>query len=372
MPIAALAGRGIEPSRLGRLLVHLNPSKRFHQVCQFHAEEPNPAISINEKACPTGLKPFPDHFHQFGQQEKVVLKKGVLGNRPIFRRNAQHDLQPSFGWRVRPHLLDLRIQGRLGDEALFDIDHQPVIRSNKPNVESLLKLVPLAANHDSISIPIRLRAGNHRVDHSFGKSANPFEQSGDLLVLEFKLTRVSDMLILAAAAIAEIPAGRGDPVRGSLQHFEQPRAGKALLHLGDFDLHLFLWQHKRHKHDKIIHPRHAFATKSNIVDSDDRPLAKRQFRCRFERAHHPMVLRRTEMHMQARSVCGLRLQALRQSSAPRQGIGHTPRGRTGDGVGLPFQGPFRANTFGGHCSEGVALGYDGSGLGPGNDHGLLT
>src|SRR5205814_264703 len=105
---------------------------------------------------------------------------------------------------MRSDPLDLRVQRRLRDLALLNIHHQPVLRANESDVQPLLELVPLTSNHDPIPVTIRLRTRNHRRDKRRVNPSNPLKQIANLFVLEPKLDWVSDMLILAAAALAKI------------------------------------------------------------------------------------------------------------------------------------------------------------------------
>ena len=126
------------------------------------------------------------------------------------RGNPQNHLQPSLRRWMLPHLLDLRVVGRFGDFALFDVDHKAVIGTDKPDIEPLFELVPLAADHDPIPIAIRLRTRNDRRDDRFGEPTHSLKKSAELLVFQLELRRVVDMLILASPAVSEISALRHD------------------------------------------------------------------------------------------------------------------------------------------------------------------
>src|SRR5437867_9140369 len=110
------------------------------------------------------------------------------------------------------HVADLLIQLRRGDLAFLDVHHQAIVRANKAYVQPLLELIPLAADHDAVPIPIRLRASDDRRDHARIKSADPLEQVSDLLLLLAQLGRVSNVLILAATAIPKVATGWFDAV----------------------------------------------------------------------------------------------------------------------------------------------------------------
>ena len=72
-------------------------------------------------------------------------------------------------------MLNLLVQGGFGNFAFFDVHHQAIVCPNKPNIQSLLKLVPLAANHQAIAVAKRLGTGKHRIDHGAVKTADALE-----------------------------------------------------------------------------------------------------------------------------------------------------------------------------------------------------
>src|SRR5438046_919040 len=102
---------------------------------------------------------------------------------------------------MRPHLLNLGVQGRLSDFTLFDINHQAIIGTDIPNIEPLLEFVPLTADHYSVAIPVRLRTGYDRRNYRLGESPDPLEESGNLPVLQLELCGIIDLLVLAASAL---------------------------------------------------------------------------------------------------------------------------------------------------------------------------
>ncbi len=56
------------------------------------------------------------------------------------------------------------------------------------------------------------------------------------------------MLVVAAAAVAEMGTARGNPLRGWGEHFDQAGAGVALFFIENPHTHLFTGQDVRHKH----------------------------------------------------------------------------------------------------------------------------
>ena len=106
--IGFAARQGVLPRRLDRGGVHFHAGKALHQIGQFDAEKAHAAISVNQEARPGGAQPFPDRFHQLGQEKEIVLKKRIGRDDPAFGRDAQHHLEAAFGRRMAADLLDLR------------------------------------------------------------------------------------------------------------------------------------------------------------------------------------------------------------------------------------------------------------------------
>ena len=70
-------------------------------------------------------------------------------------------MPPPRGW-LSADMFDLLVEGWLRDLTFIQIHYQPAFSLEKPDVQALLDLVPLAADHDAISIAIRLGTGNYR------------------------------------------------------------------------------------------------------------------------------------------------------------------------------------------------------------------
>ena len=75
------------------------------------------------------------------------------------------------------------------------------------------------------------------------------------------------MLILTTAAFTKIRAGGLDPLRRPLDYPQQPPARKPLLGFRQFRFDDITGRRKGYEYNKIIQPRHAFATESDIADS---------------------------------------------------------------------------------------------------------
>src|SRR6185312_15256399 len=184
----------------------------------------------------------------------------------VLGRNAQHDFDSAFGRRMRAHVLDLFVDGRFGDFAFLDVLHQPAIPAHETDVQLLFRLVPLAANHHAVSIAIGLRAGDDRRNDLARNFADALEQIRYLLVLDAQLRFVADVLVLAAAATAEIPARRLDALGRGHNHPRKPGPREVLFDFRDFRLHLLADKHEGDEHDKIFQARHAFTAERDVTD----------------------------------------------------------------------------------------------------------
>ena len=95
------------------------------------------------------------------------------------------------------------------------------------------------------------------------------EKVADLFVLYGQLRFVSDVLILAAAAIAEVLAERLNAVGRRVNDAEQFGATETFLHFGQFDFNGFAERDERNEDDEIFDARDAFTAESDVVDCDD-------------------------------------------------------------------------------------------------------
>jgi hypothetical protein len=97
-----------------------------------------------------------------------------------------------------------------------------------------------------------------------------------------KLGFVGDMLILAAAAPAEIRTQGLDAIGRGLKDAHEFCAGEVLFDLGQFGFNFFADEDEGNEHDKIIHPGDAFAAKSNVIDCKNYFLADLHERGKIE------------------------------------------------------------------------------------------
>src|ERR1035438_9412277 len=320
--VGASARNGVPPRRLDRQTVQLHADKGLDQVTQLKAEEANTAIYIHEMACPAAAQAITHGFQQLGQQEEVILKERIRRHFPTLGRDAQDYLDSAFGRRMRTDELDLLVERGFGDfaflqihyqpvvgteetdvQALFELiplaaDHntrsdeldllvergfgdfaflqihyQPVVGTEETDVQALFELIPLAADHNTVAVAVRLRAGNHWRNKTGVKLANPLEQIGNLLVFELELDRISQMLILATATLAEVRAERFDPVGGGSHNTKEPSPGEALLYFRDLCFHDLALGDERNEDDKVLHPGDPFATEGNIANRQGQLVA---------------------------------------------------------------------------------------------------
>ncbi len=147
------------------------------------------------------------------------------------------------------------------------------VGAHEADVQFLFRFVPLAADHDPVAVAVRRRAGDDRRDFVRRNLPHALEQVRDLLSLQPQLLRVINMLILAAAASAEITALRRNALRRRLNHAQQLRPRKILFDLGDFRFNDFASHDKRDEDDEIIHAPDAFAAEGNVEDGQGNFLA---------------------------------------------------------------------------------------------------
>jgi hypothetical protein len=85
-------------------------------------------------------------------------------------------------------------------------------------------------------------------------------------VFEAQLGGVSQVLVLAAAAHAEMRADRFYPLWRGGDNAEKLGPREPLLHFSDFGLHDFAHGHERDENDKILNARHPFSPEGNVAN----------------------------------------------------------------------------------------------------------
>jgi hypothetical protein len=81
------------------------------------------------------------------------------------------------------------------------------------------------------------------------------------------------VLILAAAAVAEVTASGGDAIGGWLDDAEQARAGEALLCFGDLNFDYFADLNERNEDDEIFNSRDSFTTECDVGNREGQVFA---------------------------------------------------------------------------------------------------
>jgi hypothetical protein len=74
------------------------------------------------------------------------------------------------------------------------------------------------------------------------------------------------VLVLAAAALAEVRAERFDPVGGGGNDTKKPGPGEALLDLRDLRFHNLARGDEGNEDDKVLHPGDTFAPEGYIAN----------------------------------------------------------------------------------------------------------
>src|SRR5678816_4098964 len=103
--------------------------------------------------------------------------------------------------------------------------------------------------------------------------ANALEYVADLLVLDFQLRRVSNMLVLAPTALPEITTLRLNAIGGRAHHPQQARTAKSLFDIGDLDFHRFSENHEGNEHHEIVDSRNPFTSEGDVANFNSQLIA---------------------------------------------------------------------------------------------------
>jgi len=87
-------------------------------------------------------------------------------------------------------------------------------------------------------------------------------------VLDAKLGFVGDVLVLAAAASAEIGAGRFDALGSGLNDADEFGAAEILFYFGQFDFDFLAHEDEGDEHDEFFDARDTFAAEGDVADAD--------------------------------------------------------------------------------------------------------
>lgn len=282
---------------MNREPIQFYPGEALNHAGKFEAEETDAAIQVEKVARARGFQTIPHHPHHPRQQREVILKERIRRHFPTGRKDAEHDLEAAFWRGVSAHVRDLLVEAGFGNEAFLDIHNQAVVVPNEPNAQALFEFVPLASDHDPVAVPVRFRTGDHRRDNIRRQITDPLEQVPDLLVFGSQLRPIGQVLVLAPAAVAEIDAGRRDPIGRGFYHFLELGAGEPFVHFGDRRLDQVADAGEGDKHDEFIRACDTFAPKGDISDSQCNSIANAGRHCgslvlaRLEPKPIPVALR---------------------------------------------------------------------------------
>lgn len=302
--VGGVAARGVDGGG-----VKFDAEERFHGRREFEGEESDAAVGVEEVARAGGLESGPDGLDELGEEVKVVLEKGIAGQFPVGRGEAEHDLESAFGGRMGPDLAQLVVQRGFGDGAAFEVDDEAVVVAEEAEVEALLGAVPLAADHDAVAVTVRLGAGDDGGDDAGREASQAVDEVGDLFVFPAKLFRVGHMLVLATAALAEVGAAGGNAGGRGLAHGEEAAAGKVAFDLGEFDLDLLVHERERDEHDELAEASHALAAEGEVADAEHVALAGLEGRAAGNRILHREEASRTRggVHLKVEGQSNLAL-----------------------------------------------------------------
>ena len=176
-------------------------------------------------------------------------------------------------------MFELLVQSRLSDFAFVNIDDEAVAGPNEADVQTLLELVPLAADHDAVPVAIRLRARHGCGDQVWGETADALKQITNLLVFEAELRFVGQVLVLAASTFAKITALRPDTSGGRAHDANQSGASKSLFDFDYLRFDDFTEGDEWDKDNKIIKAGDAFAAEGDILNGQGDFIIWRETHC---------------------------------------------------------------------------------------------
>src|SRR5690349_5645932 len=120
---------------------------------------------------------------------EIVLKKGIDWHFPSIGYDSQDGFESAARWWMGADILKLFVDPRLGNLALLDVNDHAIVVTQKPEVQPRFSTVPLAADHDAITVSVRRRTRHHWGDEIARNFADAFEQIGNLFVLQLQLKR---------------------------------------------------------------------------------------------------------------------------------------------------------------------------------------
>jgi len=103
--------------------------------------------------------------------------------------------------------------------------------------------------------------------------ANTLEYVAYLLVLDFQLDRVGNMLVLATTALPEISAPGLNSIWGRDRYPQQTCAAESLFYLDHLDLHRFSEMDERNEHHEILDTSNTFTSEGDVANCHGQLIA---------------------------------------------------------------------------------------------------
>jgi hypothetical protein len=271
------------------------------------------AVGIDEMLRASGLGLVDGVADELGQDEGVVLEEIarlelkadaihildgdfiVAGEHAV--RSGTHEQRGTVfegvgvGASTFAHGGELRIQLGHGDGAVLDIDHG-VARACAEEADGAdaTALRAMEVRRDLGAVAVFDGRGND-LAHGVLDLRHVLEQFGDLALLRLKLLGIREVLILAAAALAEERALGRDTIGCWLQHLDEIGLAVVLVIAKDAALHQLTGERERNENDPAIDTGDTGALVGEVVDPDVELLMvgegmRIEFARRFHAARH--------------------------------------------------------------------------------------
>jgi hypothetical protein len=121
-------------------------------------------------------------------------------------------------------------------------------------------------NRDPVPECVRSLGSDGGKNVHIGDAANSLQELGNLAAFQFKLVIVSDMLVIAASAMAEIRANGVNPLVRGNDHLPKPRSIEVFSAFDDFGLNQLTVDRERNEDDFSIEPTYAGASERDIMN----------------------------------------------------------------------------------------------------------
>jgi len=253
--------------------VNFDADELANSVGEFDAEEADAAVGVHEELSAAVAEAFADGLDEFGEEKEIVLEEGIAWDDPAFWRDAKGDFEAAFGRRVKADVLDLGAEGGFGDGAFLDVDDEAIVGADVAEVEALFEFVPLAADHDAIAVAIGRRTGDDGGDDFAREAAEALEEVGNLLMFDFELGGVGEVLVLTAAAFTEVAALGRDALGRGFEDLEEFGARETFFYFGEFDFNQFSERDEGNEDHEVGDTADAFAAEGDVVNAEGEPRA---------------------------------------------------------------------------------------------------